>query len=387
MAFKQTLTLLLACCCLKFSQAQTITPKALEILDASFNKMNELKALSYQMIFVDSMGNSREIHLSKTDTAYVNMIRKDQILYMLGDGVAKFVTKDTLYSLAVKPEKKVTATDNWDPHSIPNYSISDMFPHRKSFFNSQVASIMFYDTTKNNEYVIDMVYKQRSYDNGAVKSKLVYDRIWINKTSLYPVKKRKYSSLIDDLGKESVDIYEYNISLPQRNPAREFSLEIFKDISFRPTVSQTANVGTILLGSFAPNFTATNLHTNKKETLSNYKGKVVLLDFWYLSCYPCRLLMPVLEKMNNKYKGKDFVVVGVNATDKNSIKIKEYLRSKNYRYTQLYNAEPIFEPYNLQAYPTTILIDKQGRIKHIETGYSENLEERMTKMIDVELTK
>ena len=370
---------------------QKVDSTALRILESSFDKVNNINSVNYRMIFVDSTGSDRGILLNKIDTVFVNQFTKGERLFTFSTGVAKWVTKDTLFTYDSRPSPRVVAVNNGDSHEVSTYDITNLLGTNRNFADNRVDSINFSPTLNNqlNDcYCIDIHLKKRVYNNGTVTSQGSYDRLWIDKNTLLPIKDRHFSKLVDNLWKVDINIYEFSLLLPFSSP-QSISTAIFKDYNLRrePT-STVGNFSTNdFLGHIAPDFAATNYFTNKKEKLSAYKGKVVLLDFWFLACGPCRTLMPVLNKIYYKYKNKDLLVVGVNTKDKNSEAVKKFLKTQGYLYTQIGNAYNIEEKYALESFPTTLLIDKSGKNIHAGYGYSDDFEGRITKLIDKELEK
>lgn len=363
---------------------------ALEILTKSFKNISNLKTSNYTLIFVDSMFNGKSIKHNKTDTAYVNINSTSNTLYLFPNGNANYVTKDTLFSLKQKPYRTVTASNNWDSHKYLKYNICNIFKQTEKFPDQSIDSIRFNNLSGKNRsasFVIEIVYKKREWNNGTVKSVLEYDRIWIDKETLLPKKKRRYSHRTDDLNTNSIDIYEYNILFTKNNPSSHFSLKVFKDPKYRHAslAGKQEDVNN-MMGNNAVNFMARDINSGNIRQLSDFSGKVIILDFWYLACPPCRTLMPVLERINQKYKNSNFIILGVNIKDKDNEKIKKYVNGR-FTYLQLYNSADIEKTYKLSSYPTTLLIDKSGKIKQIEVGYSDDFETRISKMIDYELTK
>jgi peroxiredoxin len=104
-------------------------------------------------------------------------------------------------------------------------------------------------------------------------------------------------------------------------------------------------------------------------TLSSFKGKVVLIDFWASWCYPCRQSIPGVVKLYNKYKSKGFEVLAVSIDSKRS----EWKRASKYfklPYTSLldpngWNAK-VIDTYGINGIPATFLLNKEGRIVAID---------------------
>lgn len=117
-------------------------------------------------------------------------------------------------------------------------------------------------------------------------------------------------------------------------------------------------------------------------TLSELKGKVVLVDFFYRSCYGCMLAIPGLQKMHEKYSEKGLVILGVNPFDKNDEQLKKFLDKRGVTYPVLFgNRESARNDYKISAYPTIYLVGRDGKIIHTHVGYSEDSEKELEKII------
>ncbi|NTW48892.1 MAG: TlpA family protein disulfide reductase [Chlorobiales bacterium] len=128
------------------------------------------------------------------------------------------------------------------------------------------------------------------------------------------------------------------------------------------------------VGSDAPDFSATDTQ-GQKVSLSDLKGKVVLLDFWASWCAPCKQEMPFLIELYKQYKDKGFEVVAVNldTQEKNMTRfIEQMSASPEFKITFKVISDPkaqIAGKYKLEGMPTTLLIDKQGHIRYRYQGF------------------
>ena len=121
-------------------------------------------------------------------------------------------------------------------------------------------------------------------------------------------------------------------------------------------------------GTLAPDFTLPDLN-GINHTLSNYKGKVVFLNIWATWCQPCKDEMPSMEKLHQRFKDKDFVMLAV-SIDKDGKKAVEPFM-KEYKLTfpaLLDSAGTTSKLYETTGVPETFIIDKKGIVIHKVIG-------------------
>jgi peroxiredoxin len=130
----------------------------------------------------------------------------------------------------------------------------------------------------------------------------------------------------------------------------------------------------------APNFTLKNL-AGKNIKLSELTGNVVLINFWASWCGPCRQEMPLLNAIHNKYKPLGFTVLGVNVEEKVA-NARSFIGERPVDFPILLdNKNRISKLYNVVAMPTTVVIDRDGKIRFIHQGYQSGDEVKYRKMV------
>jgi peroxiredoxin len=98
--------------------------------------------------------------------------------------------------------------------------------------------------------------------------------------------------------------------------------------------------------------------------LKDYRGKVVLLNFWATWCIPCRAEMPDLVKLQNEYQSKDLQVVAVTYPDYTRAAVRHIARRLKLNYPILLGTRELAGRYGVgEVMPTTIVIDRQGKIR------------------------
>ncbi len=103
--------------------------------------------------------------------------------------------------------------------------------------------------------------------------------------------------------------------------------------------------------------------------LADYKGQVVMLNFWASWCGPCRQEMPILEQLHKQYRSKGFTLVGVNVEPDSRAALK-WLKSTPVSFPILFDHQSVASKlYEVQGMPNTVIIDRQGRVRFIHRGY------------------
>jgi len=110
--------------------------------------------------------------------------------------------------------------------------------------------------------------------------------------------------------------------------------------------------------------------------LTDYKGKVVLLDFWATWCGPCKIEIPWFMEFEQQFKNRGFAVLGVSMDEDGWEAVKPYIEDHKINYRVLLGNEEVSDIYGgLDALPTTLLIDRQGKIASVHIGLSMGKEE------------
>ncbi len=105
--------------------------------------------------------------------------------------------------------------------------------------------------------------------------------------------------------------------------------------------------------------------------LSDYRGKVVLLDFWATWCGPCKIEIPWFEEFERQNKDKGFAVIGVAMDDEGWDAVKPFAKERGINYRVVLGNDQVADLYGgLDALPTTLLIDRGGNIAAVHIGLS-----------------
>ena len=118
----------------------------------------------------------------------------------------------------------------------------------------------------------------------------------------------------------------------------------------------------------APGFTLKD-STGKQVSLSDYKGKIVLLNFWATWCGPCKIEIPWFIEFEQRYKDKGFAVLGVSMDEEGWDAVKPYLDANKVNYRVVVGNDTVAQQFGgVDSLPTTFLIDQTGKIASTHIG-------------------
>jgi len=122
----------------------------------------------------------------------------------------------------------------------------------------------------------------------------------------------------------------------------------------------------------APDFTLLSID-GRTVTLSQLRGKVILLDFWATWCAPCRLAIPHLNDLHKAYREKGLEIIGVSLDRGSPEQVRRFAVNMGIQYTIIMANDEVVKNYGISPIPTTYLIDRDGHISNKWVGFSQNL--------------
>jgi len=130
----------------------------------------------------------------------------------------------------------------------------------------------------------------------------------------------------------------------------------------------------------APDFTLKSLG-GKNLKLSEMAGNVVLINFWASWCGPCREEMPLLNALHNKYQPLGFTVLGVNVEEQSDM-ARGFLKDFPVDFPILLdNKNQVSKLYQVVAMPTTVVVDRDGKMRFLHKGYKSGDEKKYRDMV------
>jgi len=222
-----------------------------------------------------------------------------------------------------------------------------------------------YDTLDRKEHL----YSNRAY--------------YINKQTGLPsmvtiTGRYQYNGLVNDYYNET-KYFNYKIDQPGISAAN-FAIPT----TYKPRVYQTAPA-LLAAGTTAPDWTLYDANGHKLS-LSQLKGKVVMLDFYFIGCSGCMASLKPLNAIYEKFKNKDLVIASLTARDSKKA-VLNFEQRYQIKYTGYINAADVVKSYQVTAFPTFYFIDRDGKIGEVFVGYNDDFEEKVTSVVNNLLSK
>jgi peroxiredoxin len=137
--------------------------------------------------------------------------------------------------------------------------------------------------------------------------------------------------------------------------------------------------GALEKGTPAPDFEVQSLDGNQLR-LADLRDKVVVLNFWFIACPPCRVEIPKLNQLVAGYGDAEVVFIAFAPDNEEELKI--FLAEMPFRYQIVANATPIAERYGIRGAPTHLVIDREGRVDTVIYGAIADPERELGRLID-----
>jgi len=143
----------------------------------------------------------------------------------------------------------------------------------------------------------------------------------------------------------------------------------------------------VQLNKSAPEFALPDIEGNALVNLKDYHGKVVYLDFWASWCLPCRASFPLLDQLYQRYREKGLEIVAINL-DEDDSSLNRFKQRYPVSFTLVRDKNALTpQKYQVEAMPSSFIIDKKGNIRHIHKGFRKNDIERIEQQLSMLLNE
>ncbi len=200
-----------------------------------------------------------------------------------------------------------------------------------------------------------------------------FKEVQINKETMLPLSVRHHQESLGRIQDLYFEITQLNV-LTTEDKYRFEELPFLKTFKHKPretSVSPVAQlIGTKLPDMKLPVF----VNGSGQVSLSEFQGKVLLLDFWEVWCLPCVESMPKVEALYQKYKAQGLLVYGIVNDHENVNDSKALVNKKKIQLPMLLGNDQLREALRIHSIPLYMLIDQTGKIAFFSVGYTEEIE-------------
>jgi peroxiredoxin len=377
--------------CVAFILTGLNTKAQVAILQNTIDKLESYKNFSYQYVykqkevFSDTLIHDQKFVLLKTpEDKEIGYFFRHELKY----GDMKLPATD-LYNgknlISLYPGDSTYNTGNVEAMTFSQSLLGEL-NWIKTFLKKNPSKIVQSgDTIVNSINSYHLIFNTK---DTIINKDHWYVRIhlFIDKVTGLPVDKLTRSRTAD-FGKEVTNYYteesyfNYKIDQDNINTASFAMPEGFHP----PKEKHKEQTALLTPGKTAPDWTLYDTD-GKKTSLSQMKGKIVLLDFFFVGCVPCMNTLAPLDNLHEKYKNKNFLILSISDRDSKKLvtAFKKIQRIKNQMYP---NGVDVAKLYHVTAAPTFYFIDQEGKIASVVGGYSDDFEKTMSAIIDNLLKK
>ena len=170
-------------------------------------------------------------------------------------------------------------------------------------------------------------------------------------------------------------IFARSISFLKVIERKMLMVTFFTSLVFLSSITQALEIG-----EQAPDFTLKSM-SGENLNLGEQRGNIIVINFWASWCGPCRIEMPILQDFHDQFQDLGVAVWGVNVEQQNQAGL-DYIRELGVDFPIFFDASnEISAAYNVEAMPTTVIIDRNGTVRAVFRGYQKGYEKKYAKVI------
>lgn len=351
---------------------------SIEILKTSIDRMAMLERIEYQLYSKISQGDKSYLDTVQCYFDFNNESHDGFPIFQFISSIGEQGFDGKMYYDATNSDKKVLYDTNPDFGRLNSsiFIVNSIFQIKDILSNiildSSINIFQLKDTIVDNQscYHFKFHLKDKFYGYYAIRDNEGEDQYYdllLSKNHMLPINFKESNP--------STNRY-YLAKFKNINPKPNLNVERFNYdkystdynmISFEERDSNRDSALSNLLYKKAPDFI---LPSSSKDTihLSELRGSIVLLDFWFIGCGHCIHSIPTINEIYSNYKTIELNVFGIEYQKANLDKIENYIKKYNLSYPVLYAGENVAKEYGIKGAPTFILIDKSGQIVYISLG-------------------
>jgi peroxiredoxin len=332
------------------------------------------------------------VHAGSVTTCYFKTNHKDTVIGYKLSAIRKDNSFHKIYNGTVVMEKNnkvVTVTyARKNPEEIRRlFSDDALFPFMTSaniFLQKYSADSLIHKIQLLPDEVVngEKCWKLMPQVDAGNKKKVIA-AYYISRSSLLPVKTViEWREAVGNVTETTVFTHTIDQLKKENVPDSVFTIAAMNDYrQVRQFTGQALNAPLLSTGTPAP---AWKLPSKGKDSiaLADYKGKIVVMDFWYKACVPCYQQMLDMQQLKEQVNRPDVVFIGVNGIDDPvTAQLDQFLAGRKLDMVSAYHGKTIAADYKISGYPVLYVIGKDGKVLFAQDGYSNTLKADLLQLL------
>ncbi len=168
------------------------------------------------------------------------------------------------------------------------------------------------------------------------------------------------------------EIIDFNKPIKIKSQKLVASNIVYSNRGIQIVIKETQQDTALAEGFFHPNLTLIAVTDSTKKSLSDFRGKIAIINWWATSCKPCLIEIPELNKIKDEFINEDKLeFIAIN--DGESInKIESFIETYEFNFTQYCLSKEYASKIGINGIPRTVIIDKSGKVIYDRVGYNKN---------------
>ncbi len=170
------------------------------------------------------------------------------------------------------------------------------------------------------------------------------------------------------------EITEFYRPIKIRNKKIIANNVVYSENNVQLVVEETKQDTSLAEGFFHPNLLITGVEDSQEKHISDFHGKITIINWWTTSCAPCVIEIPTLNEIKREYKNEDklkFIAINISENDSPE-KIQQFIKKNEFNFTQYKISSEMASKMGVNGIPRTIIMDKTGKIIFDRVGYARN---------------
>ena len=182
---------------------------------------------------------------------------------------------------------------------------------------------------------------------------------------------------------ELIELLKYDLEYPEVD--KHLTLESIPEYVVLKDYVPYKSPELLPADTIAPDWKLVSL-TDDSLSLSELRGNLVVIDFFYKACFPCMQALPALQDLHERYADQGLKMIGIDPYDtKEEDQIDEFLAKRGVTYTVLLGGKETAKEYHVSGYPTLYIVGKDGKIVFTQVGYGKGTEVELEEVIKANL--